>query len=488
MKQLSDILYQVNLIEVHGLTDITVKSIAFDSRKVSEGSVFVAVPGTQVDGHDYINKALDLGATAIVAEKLPTERKVGVTYVQVAISSAALGIMASNFYDNPSEKLKVVGVTGTNGKTTVATLLYDLYTDLGYKTGLLSTVENKIDGTILPATHTTPDAIQLQALLARMVAEDCDMCFMEVSSHALDQDRVAGLQFAGAIFTNISHDHLDYHETFDAYIKAKKKLFDGLPSTAFALSNVDDKRGPVMLQNTKAKKSYYSLKGIGDINAKILDNSFTGLQLILDGAELHVKLIGDFNASNLLCAYGAATLLGEPKETVLVALSNLDTAEGRFDHYISPKERIVGIVDYAHTPDALKKVLSTITAIRGGNEKLITIVGCGGDRDKAKRPVMARIAAELSDQVVLTSDNPRSEKPDAILADMQAGITPDLARKVLTIENRKEAIRTASAMAQTNDIILLAGKGHEKYQDIAGVKHPFDDKQLLHDTLKALDK
>jgi len=397
----------------------------------------------------------------------------------VADSAAALGLITDHFYNHPSQQLQLVGVTGTNGKTTTVTLLYNLFQNLGYKCGLLSTVENKIGQRIIPSTHTTPDSVAINALLAEMVEAGCDYAFMEVSSHAVEQQRISGLHFAGGIFTNISHDHLDYHKTFDNYIKAKKGFFDKLPKTAFALTNVDDKRGEVMLQNTKAKIAKYSLQRMADYRAKILENSLLGLRLELDGADFHGRLIGEFNAYNLLAVYAAAILLKQEKSEVLQALSEVQTAEGRFDYIFNQAQQILGIVDYAHTPDALEKVLQTIRQLRKAGSKIITVVGCGGDRDKTKRPEMAKIACNLSDQAILTSDNPRTEQPEAILKDMEAGVPKEVEHKVLTIVDRKQAIKTASRIARNGDIILVAGKGHEKYQDINGVKHPFDDKEIL---------
>jgi UDP-N-acetylmuramoyl-L-alanyl-D-glutamate--2,6-diaminopimelate ligase len=490
MKLLRDILYKVRLESVKGATDMAIENITFDSRQVSKGTLFIAIKGTQVDGHNFIQQAIDKGAVGIVCEKLSDTINVtdNCTIVKVIDSSEALAFIAGNFFDNPSEKLKLVGITGTNGKTTVATLSYRLFRELGFHCGLLSTVQNEIDGVVIPATHTTPDAIQINALLARMVELGCTHCFMEASSHAIHQNRVYALHFDVAVFTNITHDHLDYHETFDNYIKAKKKFFDDLPADAFALVNVDDKRGMVMLQNTKAKVKTFSLKSISDFKAVILENSFNGLILNIDGHELHTRLVGEFNAYNLLSIYAIAVLLGVEPVTALAALSKLPAAEGRFDYVVSLKEKIVGIVDYAHTPDALKNVLSTIKAIRTGNEKVITVVGCGGNRDKTKRPEMARIACELSNQIILTSDNPRNEKPEDIIEDMRKGVEPLHYKKVLSITDRKEAIKTACTMAQKQDIILLAGKGHEKYQEINGVKYDFDDKKILAETLITMDK
>lgn len=488
MKPLKDILKGITLQKTAGDLAVVIQQLSLDSRKVAAGTAFFALRGTAVDGHSFIAKAVELGASAIVCEEMPTELKAGVTYIKVANSAVSLGHAATNFYDNPSSKLKLVAVTGTNGKTSTVTMCYELFRTLGYKVGLLSTVRNLIDQVEMPATHTTPNAIALNALLADMVNAGCEFAFMEASSHAIVQNRIAGLELTGAAFTNITHDHLDYHGTFDNYIAAKKQLFDELPKSAFALTNIDEKRGRVMVQNTKASIKTYSLCRIADFKARIVENSFDGLILEMDGVEMHTRLIGEFNAYNLLTVYSIAMLLGGDKLEVLAALSNLASAEGRFDYVVSFKQKVVGIVDYAHTPDALKKVLSTIQAIRTGNEQVITVVGCGGNRDKEKRPVMARIACELSSRVILTSDNPRNEDPAEILREMQTGVTPVFTNRVLTIQDRKEAIRTACALAQPTDIVLVAGKGHEKYQDVAGVKHPFDDKRILAETLKELDK
>lgn len=477
-KVLKDILYKVSLTAVSGDTSTPIYSICFDSREAKKGSLFIAVKGTKTDGHDYIEKAIQSGAAAIVSEKLPAVQKESVVYVQVQDSARALGFIAANFYGNPSAKMKLVGVTGTNGKTTSVTLLHQLFRKLGYNTGMLSTVQNQINETVIPSTHTTPDAIQLNALLAEMLKAGCTHCFMEVSSHAVVQHRIAGLTFAGAIFTNITHDHLDFHQTFDNYIKAKKKFFDDLPSAAFALVNMDDKRGMVMLQNTQAKKYTFSLQNLGDFKGRLISNSLQGLQMEIADKEVYFKLIGNFNAYNLLGVYAAAVLLGEDNEEVLTHLSALYAAPGRFEQVVSPKG-ITGIVDYAHTPDALENVLSTIQSLREGNEQVITIIGCGGNRDAAKRPVMAEIACKLSDKVILTSDNPRDEEPTTILEQMMQGVKITDRRKVQVIADRKEAIKKAYAMAHPRDIILVAGKGHEKYQEIKGVKHPFDDKQIL---------
>lgn len=470
------------MLKIIGTLELLIPSIQFDSRRVEQGAVFVAVKGTQTNGHQYIEKAIAQGASAIVLEEMPIVLSEEVVYVQVENSAEALGWMASNFYEQPSSKLKVVAVTGTNGKTTTATLLYELFLALGYKAGLLSTIENKLAGKVLPATHTTPDALALNALLADMVEMGCDYVFMEASSHAIDQRRVAGTTFVGAIFTNLTHDHLDYHKTFKAYLEAKKKLFDDLPASSFALVNVDDKHGEVMLQNTKAQTYRYALKRMADFRAKIVENSLLGLHLDLDGQEFHGRLIGTFNAYNLLSVYGAAVLLGQDKTEVLVELSGLKAAEGRFDYIHDTTRNILGIVDYAHTPDALEKVLATIHDLKqGGN--VITVVGCGGDRDKTKRPEMAAIACNWSSLAIFTADNPRSEAPEAILEDMSIGIPAHATQKVLVISDRKQAIKIACKMAQPNDIILVAGKGHEKYQEIKGIKYPFDDKQVLKEEL-----
>jgi UDP-N-acetylmuramoyl-L-alanyl-D-glutamate--2,6-diaminopimelate ligase len=488
MKKLSDILYKVPLTAITGNTDVDVKEVQIDSRKVQPGSLFIAVKGVAVDGHQYIIKAAEMGAAAIVCEQVPTEQKEGVTYVQVKNSAAAAGEIAHNFYDQPSRQLKLVGVTGTNGKTTVATLLYKLFGCLGYTCGLVSTVENLINGEVIPSTHTTPDPVSLNALLKQMVDAGCTHAFMEVSSHAVHQRRIAGLEFSGALFSNITHDHLDYHGTFDEYIKAKKGFFDGLASSAFAITNLDDKRGMVMLQNTAAKKYTYSLRTVADFKGKILENGLSGLVMTVNDQEVHFRLIGEFNAYNLLAVYGAAVCLGEDKSQVLQCLSNTTGAEGRFDYTISNKDRVIGIVDYAHTPDALVNVLSTIKKLKKGHEQVITVVGCGGDRDKTKRPVMGEVACEHSDKVIFTSDNPRSEDPLAILNDMEQGLSTGARRKYLAIADRKQAIKTAVSMAQPEDILLIAGKGHEKYQEINGVKHHFDDKEVLNEMFQLLNK
>ena len=486
MALLKDIAYKVSLTSAVGDTGIEVTAIHFDSRRIVPGSLFVAVRGTQVDGHQYITQALSQGAVAVVCEELPQDLQEGITYLQVTNSGQALGIMAGNFYGNPSTKLLLVGVTGTNGKTTTVTLLWDLFRKLGYKVGLLSTVVNRIDDQEVPSTHTTPDPISLNELLADMVNAGCTHAFMEVSSHALVQGRTAGLQFTGGAFTNISHDHLDYHGSFDEYIKAKKLLFDGLPKRAFALVNVDDKRGRIMLQNTKAEKHTFALKGMADYKAKLLTNSFQGIQLEIDGKDVWFQLVGGFNAYNLLGIYAVAVLLGEEAEEVLMQMSTLGTAPGRFETVPNPAG-LTALVDYAHTPDALENVLKTIQDVRTGNEQVITVVGCGGNRDTTKRPKMASIACTLSDRVILTSDNPRNEEPMDIIKDMQAGVSPSQVRKTLVQADRREAIKTAVSFAQPGDIILIAGKGHETYQEIKGVKHHFDDREVLGEMIKMLN-
>lgn len=485
MKNLEELLYGVSVLGQKGSADVDVLSVCFDSRQVKPGSLFVAVSGTITDGHAFIEKAISLGANAVVCEDFPETINGKVTYIQTKDSAKALGLIASNFYNNPSANLKLVGITGTNGKTTVATLLYQLFEDMGYKTGLISTVQNHVHKTIVPATHTTPDPVALNKLLSDMVIAGCDYCFMEVSSHAVAQHRIEGLEFTGGVFTNLTHDHLDFHITFDAYLKAKKAFFDGLHKSAFALVNVDDKNGKVMLQNTAAHKKTYALKTAADFKAKIIENQFSGLLLNIDNAEVWFKMVGSFNAYNLLAVYATAVLLEQDTLKVLTVLSRLQGAEGRFDYITSPSG-IIGVVDYAHTPDAVQNVLSTIQNIRKGTEQVITVLGCGGDRDKTKRPVMAQVACDWSDKVILTSDNPRSEDPEQILKEMDAGVMPNNRRKALTIVDRKEAIRTACHLAKPGDIIVVAGKGHEKYQEIKGVKHPFDDKQILTEAMAEL--
>ncbi|BDW91663.1 UDP-N-acetylmuramoyl-L-alanyl-D-glutamate--2,6-diaminopimelate ligase [Flagellimonas marinaquae] len=487
MKLLKDILYGVSLSAVSGDTGVMVNQIHFDSRKVEMDDVFVAIRGTVTDGHEYIQKAIDLGARAIVCEELPELVVNGVTYLQVNDCNSALAVIASNFYENPSKNLKLIGVTGTNGKTTVTTLLYNLFKKAGFKVGLISTIKVLVDDIVHKATHTTPDVITINDYLSKMNDVGVEYCFMEVSSHGIHQKRAEGLYFEGAIFTNLSHDHLDYHKTFAEYRDTKKKLFDGLPKTAFALVNIDDKNGPVMLQNTKAKKYTYALKSFADYRAQILEKQFNGQLLKVDENELWSKLIGDFNAYNLLAIYATADILGLEKMEILRLMSELENVDGRFQYYIS-KERITAIVDYAHTPDALKNVLVTINALRTGNENVITVVGCGGDRDKSKRPVMGHIASEMSDQAIFTSDNPRTESPKTIIEEMETGVEPQNTRKVLSIENRRQAINTACKLAMANDIILVAGKGHETYQETNGVRVDFDDFKEVKEALKSLKK
>jgi len=488
MANLQDILYKVSIRAVYGDMGRDVQGLQMDSRKVRPGSLFIAQKGTHTDSHQYIPQVVAAGATVIICEDVPAARAENVTYIQVENSAAAAGYIAHNFYGQPSEKLKLVGVTGTNGKTTIATLLYKLFTSLGYKCGLLSTVQNHIGERVVTATHTTPDALALNSLLKDMVDEGCTYAFMETSSHAIHQHRIAGLHYAGGLFSNITHDHLDYHKTFDEYIRVKKSFFDGLPSDAFAISNADDKRGGVMLQNTNAKKYFYSLKTMADFKGKILENNLTGLVMTINDQEVHFRLIGEFNAYNLLAVYGAAICLGQDKSEVLRTMSTLNGAEGRFDYVISSRERIIGIIDYAHTPDALINVLATIQKLRKGHEQIITVVGCGGDRDKTKRPLMGAAACEYSDKAIFTSDNPRSEDPGQILLDMEAGLNTAAKRKYTKIADRKEAIRTAINLARPEDIVLIAGKGHEKYQEIKGVKYPFDDKQVLLEMFGLLEK
>jgi UDP-N-acetylmuramoyl-L-alanyl-D-glutamate--2,6-diaminopimelate ligase len=478
MKSLIEILKNIGEYEVYGDIHININSIAFDSRKIEQKSLFIATLGTQSDGHQFIAQSIEKGAIAVVCEKLPSELSEEITYIKLNNSSLALGIISSNFYENPSEKLKLIGITGTNGKTTTVTLLYNLFKELGYKVGLISTISNKIHNNEISSTHTTPDSIQLNSLLSQMVEAGCSYCFMEVSSHSIIQNRIAGLKFEGAIFSNITHDHLDFHKTFAEYIKAKKLFFDNLPSTSFALINNDDKNGNVMIQNTKAKRYTYGLQSVADYKCKIIENELNGLMLYIDGIDISTRLVGKFNAYNILAVYATAIILGEDKTDVLREISNINTAEGRFE-YIRSNENVTAIVDYAHTPDALINVLSTIQAIRTKNEQLITVVGAGGNRDAQKRPIMAKIATEYSDLTILTSDNPRDEDPEEILKQMESGVDITNKRKVLTIVNRNEAIKTACTFAKSGDIILVAGKGHEKYQEIKGVKYHFDDKEIL---------
>lgn len=483
---LQDLLYGVSIKSLKGLPQAEVVALAFDSRLVNAGTLFFAIKGTAVDGHQYIEQTIKAGANVIVCEELPTAINDTVTYVEVENSAEALGIISCNFYGNPSAALKLVGITGTNGKTTIATLLYQLFRSLNYGTGLISTVQNQINEDIIPSTHTTPNPIALNQLLRTMVDRGCEYCFMEVSSHAVAQHRIAGLTFSGAVFSNITHDHLDFHKTFDQYLKAKKGFFDALPKSAFALTNTDDKNGMVMLQNTKAYKKTYALKQLADFKAKIIENKFSGLHLEVDQTDVFFRMVGSFNAYNLLAAYATAVLLEQDKLKVLTALSALPGAEGRFDYMVS-KSGIIGVVDYAHTPDAVQNVLSTIANIRKGTEQVITVIGCGGDRDKTKRPVMAQVACDWSDKVILTSDNPRTEDPQAIISDMEAGVSPTNQRKAISILDRREAIKTACHIAQPGDIILIAGKGHEKYQEINGVRHHFDDKEVINEQLNQIN-
>ncbi len=479
-KNIKDLLKSIDIIESVGELNIEIKELHFDSRKVEEGDFFIAQVGTQSDGHNFISKAIEQGAKAILCERLPENTRQNTTYIKVEDTSKALSTLAHNFYDCPSDHIKLVGVTGTNGKTTVASLLYDLFRKLGYKVGLLSTVTNYIDTKEVKATHTTPDAIQISKLLNDMIEEGCDYCFMEVSSHAVDQHRTRALNFKGGIFTNLTHDHLDYHKTFDAYLRAKKGFFDQLGNKSFAVTNADDKNGKIVLQNTKAYKFTYSTRAFADYRCQILEKHFNGMLLEMDGVELWTNFIGDFNAHNLLSVYAAARLLDQSKEEILTKMSELKSVAGRFESIISP-DGIMAIVDYAHTPDALKNVLLTIDQLRTRNETVITVVGAGGDRDKTKRPPMGKISAEYSDKVILTSDNPRSENPDTIITEMREGISAENLRKVLAISDRREAIRTAIMLAKKDDIILVAGKGHEDYQEINGVKHHFDDKEIINE-------
>ena len=487
MITLKDILYKVSLEKVVGNTAVAFRELQFDSRKVGLDDVFIAIKGTQSDGHQFIKKAIDQGALAVVCQQIPKEIINGITYLQVQDTQQALAIMASHFYGNPSAELQLVGVTGTNGKTTIATLLYTLFKSAGYKVGLLSTIKVIIGTTEHAATHTTPDSLAINKYLRQMVDAGVAYCFMEVSSHGIDQKRTEGLHFAGGIFTNLSHDHLDYHTSFKQYRDVKKTFFDGLPKTAFALTNADDKNGPVMLQNTKARKYTYALKTIADYKAQILENQLQGLLLKINNQELWVKLIGNFNAYNLLAIYATAEQLGLEELEILQLLSTLESVDGRFQYLVS-EGKITAIIDYAHTPDALKNVLETINTIRSGNEQLITVVGCGGDRDVEKRPKMGAIAAQLSTKVIFTSDNPRSENPDTIIQHIEAGVPPHHYKKTIAISDRKQAIKTACQMANEHDIILVAGKGHETYQEIQGVRSEFDDRKTISELLIALNK
>jgi UDP-N-acetylmuramoyl-L-alanyl-D-glutamate--2,6-diaminopimelate ligase len=484
---LREIIYKVAIEAVKGSTDIAINKMDFDSRKIEANDVFVAIRGTISNGHDFIETAIWNGAIAVVCDTLPETITKGITYIQVKDTNKALAYMAANYFENPSEKLKLIGITGTNGKTTVASLLYQLFKKAGFKVGLLSTVKILVDDLEYKATHTTPDSITINHYLAAMVETGVEYCFMEVSSHGIHQKRTEALHFVGGIFTNLSHDHLDYHPTFAEYRDVKKSFFDNLPKSAFALSNIDDKNGQVMLQNTVAKKLTYALKSYADYKAQILENQLSGLLLKINGNEVWVKLIGTFNAYNLLAIYGTAIQLGLESLEVLRLLSDLESVSGRFQFIVS-NLNITAIVDYAHTPDALENVLKTINDIRTKNEQLITVVGCGGNRDKAKRPIMAGIATELSDKVILTSDNPRNEDPEVIINEMEQGVAPQNYKKSLSITDRKQAIKTACQLAQPNDIILIAGKGHETYQEIQGVRHDFDDMKIVKELLNQLNK
>ena len=487
MKLLKDILYRVTINRVIGSTSVAINNIEFDSRKIEFNDVFVAIKGVLSDGHNYIEKATDLGALVIICEKIPDKIINGITYVEVDNSNIALSVLAANYYGNPSDDIQLIGITGTNGKTTVATLLYKLFKKAGFKVGLLSTVKILIDDKEYKTTHTTPDSLTINRHLKEMVDEGIEFCFMEVSSHGIDQMRTRNLNFKGAVFTNLSHDHLDYHKDFAAYRNVKKMFFDQLPKNAFALTNSDDKNGKYMLQNTKAKKYTYALKSIADYKSQVLENQFNGLLLKINGQELWVKLIGNFNAYNLLAIYAVADLLGLENLEILQLMSELESVDGRFQHVVS-KNNITAIVDYAHTPDALKNILETINAIRSKNEDLITIIGCGGDRDVAKRPKMGNIAASLSSKVIFTSDNPRSENPATIIESMEKGVSGENFNKTLSIADRKQAIKTACQLAKNGDIILIAGKGHETYQEINGKRIDFDDYKIINELLIALKK
>lgn len=487
---LKDILKNIKTLNKIDADEVVVSSIEFDSRKVTKGSAFVAINGVAVDGHKYINKAIDLGASTIIYQNKESILQLdnsNVTLVHVEDSKETLGLIASNFYGNPSSKLKLVGVTGTNGKTTIATQLYNLFGLLGYKAGLFSTIKIMAGDEEIVSTHTTPDPVTLNKYLNQMLESGVSHCFMEVSSHGIDQRRIAGLEFAGGAFTNITRDHLDYHNTFREYLNVKKRFFDELPKSAFAISNSDDKNGLVMLQNTKSKKITYSMKSVSDYKVKLIESHFNGMLLSIDGKEIWTKLIGKFNAYNLLAIYAVAIELGEEEDKVLTEISKLESVSGRFDHFLS-STGVITVIDYAHTPDALKNVLETINDIRTGNEKLITVVGCGGDRDKGKRPQMAKISCELSNKVVLTSDNPRTEKPEDIIADMEAGVPGEYYNKTVSIVDREQGIKSACQEANTGDIILIAGKGHETYQDIMGVKYDFDDFDKAKTILTLLKK
>jgi len=483
MMDAKNLLSAISFIEQHGSAEsLLVHAIVFDSRKVTANDIFVATRGTQVDGHQYIDKAIALGAKIIICEELPATLNPTIAYYRVKSSQEALGILASAYYDFPTEKLKVIGVTGTNGKTSTTTMLYQLFTNLGFKVGLLSTIDIKIAGEVTTATHTTPDAVSIQANMARMVDAGCTYCFMEVSSHAVDQHRIAGIRFCGAVFTNITHDHLDYHKTFANYIQAKKKFFDDLTPESFALVNLDDKNGKIMIQNTSARTKTFSMRSASDHQVRIIDMSISDMTIKIDQHELILKIVGEFNAYNALSAYAVAVELGMPREEILVQLSKIAPVEGRMDIIVSLKGNVTGVIDYAHTPDAVEKALIEIGKMRKIG-KIITVIGCGGNRDQAKRPIMAQLATKFSDQVILTSDNPRNEDPRAIIQEMKNGLQPDEAKKSITVVDRREAINTACMLAESNDIIALIGKGHEKYQEINGEKFPFDDKAELQDAM-----
>lgn len=487
MINLKDILWKVAIEAVHGSTDVAIEKMEFDSRKVSENDVFIAIRGSISDGHEFIETAINKGAITIICDVFPEIIVTGVTYIKVNDTNNAMAFMAANYFNNPSQKLKLIGITGTNGKTTIASLLFQLFQKAGYKTGLLSTVKIVVDTNEFKATHTTPDSISINYYLNEMVNAGVDYCFMEVSSHGIHQKRTEGLHFSGGVFTNLSHDHLDYHATFSEYRDVKKSFFDHLPKTAFALSNIDDKNGSVMMQNTNAKKRTYALKTYADYKAQILENQLSGLLLKINDNEVWVRLIGTFNAYNLLAIYGTAVELGIESLEVLRLLSELESVSGRFQYVVS-NGKITAIVDYAHTPDALENVLKTINDIRTKNEQLITVVGCGGDRDKTKRPIMADIASDLSDKIIITSDNPRTENPETIIEEMELGVAPQNYKKTVSIIDRKQAIKTACQLAQANDIILIAGKGHETYQEINGVRHDFDDMKMVKEMLDQLGK
>ncbi|MBE7692870.1 UDP-N-acetylmuramoyl-L-alanyl-D-glutamate--2,6-diaminopimelate ligase [Tenacibaculum finnmarkense] len=487
MKKLKDILYKVSVNKIYGTIQASINEVVFDSRLVQKNDVFIAQKGGTVDGHQFIEKAIDLGATVIVCQDIPSDKKQDITYVEVTDSDATLAIMAANFYDNPSKKLQLVGITGTNGKTTIASLLYQLFKKAGHKVGLLSTVKIMVDDKEHKATHTTPNSLAINKYLSLMIDAGVTHCFMEVSSHGIHQKRTEGLHFVGGVFTNLSHDHLDYHKTFAEYRDVKKSFFDVLPKSAFALVNIDDKNGQIMLQNTKAKKQTYALKTLADFKAKVLEKRFSGSLLYINAVEVWTKLIGEFNASNLLAIFGVANLLGLEKLETLRLISDLESVSGRFEYVISG-DGVTAVVDYAHTPDALKNVLQTINDIRTDTQNIFTVVGCGGDRDTTKRPKMALIAARLSSQAIFTSDNPRTENPQLIIDQMEAGVSAENYKKTLSVLNRKQAIKTACKLAKTGDIILIAGKGHEDYQEINGVKHHFDDLEEVKNCFNQLKK